>query len=193
VLWDNYDELDGNFNGVDMTFNKRLSNRWMVMGGVSLGKNQVDTYGGSDLNNPNSVFRYGLDSRDVPVSFKLSGIYELPYGVTLGGTFQHFTGFPEPATVSVGGDTVTLTQVTQSVRVEEVGTTRLPDNDMADLSVRKTFTLRNGVTFSPAVEVFNLTNANTIQTRLTQLGPTYQRVTSIQFPRMWRFGFNVKF
>jgi hypothetical protein len=193
VLWDNYDELDGNFNGVDMTFNKRLSNRWMVMGGLSLGKNQVDTYGGSDLNNPNSVFRYGLDSRDVPVSFKLSGIYELPYGVTLGGTFQHFTGFPEPATVSVGGDTVSLTQVTQSVRVEEVGTTRLPDNDMADLSVRKTFTLRNGVTFAPALEVFNLTNANTIQTRLTQLGPTYQRVTSIQFPRMWRFGFNVKF
>jgi hypothetical protein len=193
VLWDNYDELDANFNGADFTFNRRLGNRWMLMGGLSVGKNVVDTYGGADLNNPNNTFRKGLDQRDVSTSFKLSGIYEAPYGLTLSGTFQHFTGFPEPATVSVGSDTVALTQVTQSVRVAEVGTTRLPDNEMLDFSVRRTFVFANGRSISPVLEVFNATNANTIQSRLAQLGPTYQRVTAIQFPRMWRFGFNVRF
>jgi carboxypeptidase family protein len=193
VLWDNYDELDANFNGADFAFNKRLNNHWMLMGGLSIGRNEVDTYGGADLNNPNNTFRNGLDQRDVPVSFKLNGIYQAPYGITLSGTLQHFTGFPEPATVSVSSDTVTLTQVTQNVRVAEVGTTRLPDNNMLDFSVRKNFALGNGRTISPVLEVFNATNANTIQSRLTQLGPAYQRVTAIQFPRMWRFGFNVSF
>jgi hypothetical protein len=190
VLWDNYDELDGTFNGVDLTFNKRLSNRWMLMGGLSLGENIVDT--GGDLNNPNNTFRRGLDARDVPVSFKISGIYELPYGATLSSSVQHFTGFPEAASVSVGSDTVALTQVTQSVRVAEVGTTRLPDNNLVDVSLRKTFTFRS-VSIAPVLEVFNVTNANTVQSRLTQRGPTYQRVTAIQFPRMWRLGFNMKF
>jgi hypothetical protein len=196
TLWDNFDELDGTFKGVDLTFNKRLANRWMLMGGVSFGRNTGDTYAGAaaaaDLNNPNNTFRNGLDQRDVPVSFKLSGIYELPYGVTLGASVQHFTGFPEPVSVSVGSDTVALTQVTQSVRVEEMGATRLPDNDIVDLNLRKTFAVR-GVSIAPVIEVFNLTNANTTQSRLTQLGPAYQRVTSIQFPRMLRLGASVKF
>ena len=193
VLWDNYDELNANFNGADFAFNKRLNNHWMLMGGLSIGRNEVDTYAGADLNNPNNTFRQGLDLRDVPVSFKLNGIYDAPYGLTLSGTFQHFTGFPEPATVLVSGDTVALTQVTQSVRVAEVGATRLPDNNMLDFSIRKKIALRNGRSIAPVLEVFNATNANTTQSRLTQLGPAYQRVTAIQFPRMWRFGFNVTF
>ena len=196
TVWDNAGELDGDFRGVDLQFNKRMSRRWMLMGGVSFGKNTGDTYAGvaaaADLNNPNNTFRQGLDQRDVPVSFKLSGVYELPYGVTLGASVQHFTGFPEPVSVSVGSDTVALTQVTQVVRVAGMGATRLPDNNMVDLNLRKTFTVRE-VSIAPVFEIFNLTNANTTQSRLTQLGPAYQRVTSIQFPRMVRLGFSVKF
>lgn len=30
VLFDNFPGLDGQFNGVDLTFNKRLSNHWMI-------------------------------------------------------------------------------------------------------------------------------------------------------------------
>ena len=193
VLWSNFDELDGEFKGIDLTFNKRLSNRWMVMGGLSLGRNTVDTYAGADLNNPNNTFRHGLDQRDVPVSFKVSGLYELPKGVMVSASAQHFTGFPEAATVLVGSDTVTLTQVTQSVRVAAMGSARLPDNDLVDFSIRKTFKFGDAVSVSPVLEVFNVTNANTIQTRLTQLGPSYHRATSIQFPRMWRLGVNMRF
>lgn len=194
VLWDNYSELDGTFNGVDLTVNKRMSRHWMLMGGLSLGKNITDNYSaGTDLNNPNNTFRKGRDPRDVPVSFKLSGAYELPWRLSVAGTIQHFTGLPESTTVLVASDTVALTQVSQSVRIVPNATTRLPDNDLIDLSLRRKFAGWRGASLEPVLEVFNLTNANTIQGWLTQLGPTYHRSTSIQFPRMLRLGVNVKF
>jgi hypothetical protein len=46
---------------------------------------------------------------------------------------------------------------------------------------------------SVAMEIFNVTNANTVQGRITILGSAYQRVTSIMRGRMLRFGLNVKF
>ena len=60
TLWDNVPELNGDYNGVDLNFRKRLSNRWMVMGGVSLGRDEGDIYGSSDLNDPNFTFRRGV-------------------------------------------------------------------------------------------------------------------------------------
>ena len=53
TLWDNDPEMDSTYNGGDITLNKRLSNRWMMTGGVSIGKN-IGYTGAADLNNPNS-------------------------------------------------------------------------------------------------------------------------------------------
>jgi len=194
VLFDNFSELDSDYNGVDLTVNKRLSNRWMILGGVSLGKNVGDVYGIADLNNPNFMFRRGVIEFDVPVSFKASGVYQLPYyGISLSASMQHFTGFPELDTVTVGSNTVRLTQVSQSVAVAARGTNRLPNVTVADLAVRKLFRLRGGLTAEGAMEVFNLTNANPVQGRITTLGPAYHRATSIMRGRMLRFGTNIKF
>lgn len=194
VLWDNFSELDSSFNGMDLSFNKRLSERWMLMGGLSIGKNRGDTYGAdSELNNPNFTFRRGPVGSDVPVSFKASGIYQLPLGVTVSGTAQHFSGFPENTTVNVTGATVPLTQVTQSLRIEERGTSRLPDNNIIDLSLRKSIRIGESFSTEPTLDIFNLTNANTIQGRVTQMGTTFGRVSSILRGRLWRLGFNLKF
>ena len=42
VLYGNYPEMDTDFNGVDITLNKRLSHRWMMMGSASFGKSMGD-------------------------------------------------------------------------------------------------------------------------------------------------------
>ena len=34
VVWDNYAELDSDYDGIDVTVRKRLSNRWMLLGGM---------------------------------------------------------------------------------------------------------------------------------------------------------------
>jgi hypothetical protein len=195
VLWDNFDALDTNYNGVDVNFNKRFNNRWMLMSGLSLGRNVGDIYGESespgDLNNPNFTFRRGLVN-DVPVLFKASSTYQLPYRIMLSGTVQHFTGLPELTTVSIGANTVRLTQVTQSLVVEPSGTARLPDVNLVDLSVRKNVRTRL-LSFEPVLDFYNVTNANTIQGRTTQLGPTYGQPTSVLRGRLLRLGVNVNF
>src|SRR5438128_440094 len=142
-LWDNYSDFDTNFNGTDISVTRRLSDRWSMNGGASFGKTAGDIYATStnnaqvDLNNPNNAFRPGVIGNDVPWSYRMSGVYELPYHVSLSGTAQYYQGFPDTTTVSVGSNTVGLTQVTQTLTVEPRGTVRLPPVKSLDVSVRK--------------------------------------------------------
>ena len=192
VLWDNVPELDGDYNGVDLNFRKRLSNRWMVMGGVSLGREEGDIYGSSDLNDPNFTFRRGVQATDKPRIFKVSGLYELPFTISLSGSAQYYTGNPERTTVSVGRDSATLTQVTQVITVEPQGTTRFPSVTLIDLSLKRPFRFNKG-SIEPALDLFNVGNINTVTSRSTQLGPAYGRVSGIIRGRMVKFGLNVRF
>ena len=193
VLFDNAPELNSSFKGLDITANKRMTAKWMLMTGLSFGKNLGDIYGTGDLNNPNNAFRRSRIEFDVPLSVKVSGAYELPYAISVSANAQHFTGFPEEDSVVVGANTVRLTQVTQTVNVAPRGTNRLPSVNAFDMAIRKRFTLPSGMTAEPALEMFNLGNANTVQGRITTLGPAYHRATSIMRGRMLRFGLNVKF
>lgn len=197
TLWDNFSELDSQYNGIDVSFQKRLSNRWMVMGGFSYGRNHGDTFGATNqatnLNNPNNQFRRGVIDEAVPYSFKTSGLYELPFGISLSGNFQHFTGFPESDFVRVTSTTQALTQGNTDVRIAPRGTNRLPNNNILDMSVKKEFRIGERLKLEPTLDMFNLTNGNSVQNRVTQLGPTYHRANSILRGRMWRLGFSVDF
>jgi hypothetical protein len=193
VVWDNYSELDSDYDGVDVTVRKRLSNRWMLFGGMNVGRNRGDIYATADLNNPNFTFRRGVLAQDVPFSLKMTGLYELPYQLSLSGSLQHLRGFPERDTVSVGSDTVSLTQVTQSLVVAPSGTNRLPTVNLIDLSVRRTFRRGEGISIEPVLDLFNIANVNTVTVRATQLGPAYHRAQGIVPGRMVKFGVNITY
>ncbi len=101
-VWTNESDFDSTYNGMDFTLDKRFSNGWMMTGGISIGETN-GWVGNNDLNNPNSKeFARGIVGNDTPFSFRLSGLYDLPYGIQASGTFQHQKGFPELTTVSVG-------------------------------------------------------------------------------------------
>ncbi|MGC4081912.1 MAG: hypothetical protein QM736_07345 [Vicinamibacterales bacterium] len=192
ILWDNYAELDSSFNGADITLNKRMSHHFSVTGGASFGKTVGDTAGTSDLNNPNFTFRRGVIGNDVPWSYRGSGVYEFPYQLSASITAQYYQGFPELTTVSVGNNTVALTQGATTLTVEPRGTTRLPAVTSVDLSVRK-FWRFSGMKLEPRIDFYNLTNAASILGRVTQLGPTYGRVSNIQRGRLIKAGFSLEF
>ena len=193
VLWDNLSALDTTYNGTDLLVNKRLSDRWMLMAGASFGKTLGDIFGGaSDLNNPNFTFRQGLVGNDVPVSLRASGLYQMPWGVSVSATAQHYTGFPENTTVLVSGNTAKLTQVSQSLLVEPRGTTRPPPVNSLDVSLRKTWKFRT-VALEPVLDTYNLLNTASLLSRVTQLGPTYFTPVTIQRGRVIRLGANVSF
>jgi hypothetical protein len=192
TLWDNDPEMNSTYNGGDITLNKRLSNRWMLTGGVSMGRN-IGYVGNADLNNPNSKeFSRGVQGNDMPFSLSLSGLYELPYGVSLSGSYQHQHGFPELTTVSVGNNTVTLTQGTQAVTVAPRGDVRFPKLNQLDFSLRKAFRFGSRV-LQPRLDVYNATNNATIRSWVTQLGPTYHRPSAIQRGTLIKAGFHYDF
>ena len=195
TVWDNTPQFDTTYNGADITVNKRLSNKWLFAGGVSVGKTTGDIYATlntADLNNPNNAFRRGLFGNDVPFSLRLSGMYEFPYRLMTSATLQRNTGFPELTTVSVGTNTVVLTQGPQTLTVEPRGTTRLPAVNSLDLSIRRPWRV-NSTTVEPRIDFYNLLNAATILGDITQLGPTYGRVNSIQRGRLIKLGLSVDF
>jgi hypothetical protein len=193
TVWSNMEELNSEFNGVDLGIRKRLSNRWMIMGGASFGKNVGDIYGGNDLNNPNPQFRRGVLGSDVPRAIKLMGMYQLPWDISLSSSMQHTSGFPERTTVSVGRDSATLTQVTQTITVEPQGTTRLPSVTLFDVSFRRAFRFGGERSIEPTFDLYNLMNANTITGQITQLGPSHNRVTSILRARLAKVNVNIRF
>ena len=163
VLVYNAPENDTTYNGVDVTFNKRLAANWMMMGGLSVSKNTGRQDQNLDLNDPNIQNSDGAYMNDVPVSFKLAGIYEFPYGIKFSGTFQHFTGFPEDITVLVTSSTIALTQVSQSIRVEPRADNRLPDTNLLDISLKKVIRIGR-YAVEPGMDIFNTLNAAPIPT-----------------------------
>ena len=190
VVYDNDAVLDTSFHGVDLTAEKRMSNRWMLMGSLSLGKNDTDIYNGSDLNNPNLTFRRGPAAQHVPYFLKVAGAFELPYRLSLGINGQRFAGWPDTNTVRVSSNTVRLTQVNQNIVIEPRGTTDLPAVTTIDLNVRKVLT-RGGLRFEPRMDIFNLFNASAITQRITQLGPAYGNAIEILGARLVKFGMNM--
>ena len=195
TLWNNEEALDSNYNGADVTINKRMSDGWSLMAGASYGKSIGDVLGGN-LNDPNSKeFRRGLLGNDVPWSYRLSGVYDLPYRVaTVSGTMQYYKGVPESTAVSVGSGAVPggLTQVTQSLVVLPRGTERLPNVFSLDISLRKSVR-RGTMSFEPRLDFYNLTNEATVTNFLQTLGSTYHRASTIQAGRMIKAGFNFEF
>jgi hypothetical protein len=150
----------------------------------------------TDLNNPNSnEFRRGLLGNDVPWSYRLSGVYDLPYRIaSMSGTLQYYKGVPESTTVSVGSGAVPggLTQVTQTLLVEPRGAVRLPNVFSLDISLRKQVRLGSKF-FEPRLDFYNLTNESTVTNWLQTLGSTYHRASTIQAGRMIKAGFNFEF
>lgn len=54
-------------------------------------------------------------------------------------------------------------------------------------------TVTLSTSIEPRIDFYNLTNAATILGRITQLGPTYGRVNSIQRGRLIKVGFSLQF
>jgi len=87
---------------------------------------------------------------------------------------------------------VALTQGTQTLTVEPRGATRLPPVKSLDVSVRKNWKIA-GKSFEPRIDLYNLTNDAAVLGRITQLGPTYLRISNIQRGRLIKLGVNVEF
>jgi hypothetical protein len=191
-VFDNHSHRQSYFDGIDFTATKRLSNRWMLLAGLSLNKSQ--NRDGVDLDSPNTRFTGGPTGSNVPVSFKMSGTYELPLGLSVSGNFQHFTGQPEGQTFRITRTNIPALTLTQlDITTAQTGTYQRPDVNLLDLSVKKEFRFGEDYRVAFHSDMFNLNNSSAIQGRTTQLGTTYGRISSVLAPRVFRLGLKTYF
>jgi hypothetical protein len=193
-VFTNEDVLDTTFNGVEFTATKRLRDRWQMLVGLTVGKNDGGVLTG-DLNDPNNALNFpeGIEGTDSAYAFRLSGSYLAPYDINVSGSFILNDGYPYQSAYAVTRTVFpTLTRSSQTVRLSKRGDERLPDVAMIDLRVSRSFRF-NERRITPMLELFNLTNADTVVGYNANVGTSYLRPTEILSPRLLRFGITVDF
>ncbi|MBV9404166.1 MAG: TonB-dependent receptor, partial [Acidobacteriaceae bacterium] len=193
----NIPQLKNYYNGIEFTATKRLSGRWMLLGGLTI-QRLKGTYGAGtpnalidDFNDPNrSINRQDnylfLDSTYV---WKIQGVYNMPWGISTSLNFQHYTGYPfRPTEVFTG-----LNQGSETVALLPEGQLRLPSVNLADLRIARPFTWHDRWKVEPVADLFNLGNSNTITAQVASYGGVYLKPSGVLNPFVARFGLRVSF
>jgi hypothetical protein len=191
----NVDGLESDYNGVQFSVNKRMSNRWQLLAGVTLQHHEGFAHDGTftdagntvaDLNDPN--FRLNRDDSaiftDIPWTFSMSGSYQLPYDISLSGKYTARDGDPLRRLLTVTG----LNQGSETVWLQPRGEDRTETvNKFLDIRFAKRFRFGTS-SVEGNLDVFNLLNANHVLLQNETLGTTWGRPSRILAPRIVRFG-----
>jgi len=168
----NDDRLSAHYNGVDIVANKRYSNKWTLLGGYTYSRTHVDL---TSLANPNAALvNAGGESGGRRHNLKLSGSYQLPRNVLVAANYRLQSGLPITRTWAVPACTATVTsncvrQSNLTVNAEPRGSEELPWLPTLDLR-GGTFFRMGGNRLEVSVDVYNVTNTNTVYGVRTNTG-----------------------
>jgi len=195
-----------NYSGVDLTLNKRYSNKWQANIAVTLQKRaDYDVY----YTNPTGVELFGTgQNTGVRYLIKVNGSYDLPWGIMFSTNFNLNDGPNRNLSINGPGDVfggVGQTQLDYStLNFQPGGTTRLEKQMLWDFGVNKTFTFRGGQNrIKATIDGFNILNSSTVlsynSSNISSAGsatnptPPSQRISSIIPPRVIRAGITIWF
>jgi Carboxypeptidase regulatory-like domain len=185
------------FNSVDVGVNLRFGNGVMLNGGTATGRSQTTT---CDVTDPNSTWYCDDTQFDVPwrTTFKMSGLYPLPWGIRLSGVFQSTAGdrinqtYQVTPAVFLAQTGVPMGQSSVTLRLNEPGSVYADRVNQLDFTLAKTFIV-NRIRLTPEVSLFNMLNANPIVSQTTAFGPALGNPLRILEGRLIRFGFQARF
>ncbi|HEY2149943.1 MAG TPA: TonB-dependent receptor [Vicinamibacterales bacterium] len=199
------------YTGYDVSFSSRMR-KVVLFGGVSLGHQVSNT---CQVEDPNFLRYCDQSTLDIPyyTQLKLSGNYDMPWKLSLSGTFQSYPGDARNATVdgtilavdpslrvnwvvdratfkTLTGQTLTQSSVT--VPLNAPGTKFLSRQNQLDLRLRRSFTL-NRVTLEAQADAYNFLNTGVVLSSVQTYGTALDRPASILQGRLFRFGMQAKF
>ncbi len=188
----NTDGYENNYHSIEVAAQKRLSKGWQLV--TSFLATRVDQWrSDTALTTPDGIPEspnqdYFPKAQYWEWAFKLSGSYDLPWGLQAAGTFSSQSG-------SVWGREVRFTPprlASVIIRMEDPAANRLPTQNLLNLRLEKRQKLGPG-TASFQLDVFNVTNTN-VETGVTvRSGPSFGQVTGIVPPRIARLGVSYAF
>ncbi len=197
------------FNGLELTFQKRMANRWSMNASYAY-NNAVDVWDSpASYEDPTCTTTApttcpgemiyapeaggsGIDNVFINAKwlFKLSGTYMLPWDINLAASYNTRQGYPFPQAIRTpsransGG--------TADVHLDSMGDIRQPNYQQFDFRVDKRFQFGR-VTLRPSLDIFNAPNASTILARRRlQAATNANEISGIVAPRVARFGVSVQ-
>jgi hypothetical protein len=202
ILLTNIPELDDNsYHGLEFDAVKRLSHRWQLLAGFTVQRQKgvfccagfSDDALNDDFNDPNRDInrRNSYLNNDATYVFKVDSSYELPWKFKSSVNFQHYTGFPfQPTQVFEGPE---LNQGFTTVILQPAGKQRLPSVNLLNVRLAREFVFRDRLRIEPIVDLFNVTNEQTVVSKAQAFGPNYQRPSNTVNPFLARFGLRINF
>jgi hypothetical protein len=176
------------FKTVEASITKRLSNRWSAnVGGAFTWLNDFPNTVGGGINNnypfnPNGLFNADHTRWD----FKVSGIYDGPWGIRFSPVFRHQAGAVYGRSTTVSSNNPVLSATT----VYMTGYDLRQDNiSVLDLRTEKVVSLPASMRVRLFLDIFNITNSHASETIGTTTGVNFERPSAILAPRVARVGF----
>jgi hypothetical protein len=198
---DNIPFLESNYDGVQFDVQKRMSNRWQMLAGLSVQRHKGFDHSGTyttptdnrDFSNPNTLLNRddGSVFIDLPWTVTLSGSYQLPLDFMVSGKYTARAGDPLNRTTTFSG--LTTSQVSETIRLVQRGVDRTDDvTKFVDVRLSRRFTV--GISrLEASLDVFNILNANHVLLQTEQIGTALGTPTRLLAPRIVRLGITARF
>jgi hypothetical protein len=199
--------------GVDVVFNKRMSDKWMLSGSLTV-QNSAREYGENGLWDPtNRWATEGRPSSPYFVNFmaKLNGLYQFPFGITAGFSYEGRQGWIQAETFRIVDYTLPNPLSNSAILLmSPFGSNRLPFLHKLNFRLEKMFRLGDNGSIHAMVDIFNILNADTPIDRTEKFHGTYyvyedpelntwvpnpasDLINQILMPRVFRLGIRFQF
>ncbi len=200
------------YKGVDLTLNKRYSDKWQANVAITI-QTRNDFEAPGSFTNPTNVQWADGTNGIARYLIKFNGSYDLPWGIMAstnlnindGGIRTLLINGPGQVYGGINPNTGANTTISYgSLQFEERGTTRFEQQAIWDLGVHKTFTFRGGQQrVKVMLDGFNILNddlilnyaSNNVSFAGTASNPVKpsDRIRSILPPRIFRLGATFSF
>lgn len=206
TLRTNFDKSYQQYMALQFMLTKKLSNRWMADASFTFQDWKA-------VNDPSEVFdktnyNYFNEGVVAPQSggsgytgiyvnsrwmLKLSGLYQLPFGVNISTVLDIHDGFVVPyyKTYNRGSG---LGNINMYEANKKFGDDRLPTFWMLNFGLEKTFKLNDKTTATLFVDGYNITNnMTTLKVDNNYASPTLKQALRVMAPGIFQFGFRLNF
>lgn len=203
-VYTNQPDRHRDYNGFELTLNKRLSNRWMAFGSFAYNDSRDFWDSPAAYEDPTLIpflhdAQYapeaggsGIDNVFINAKWlvKLQGMYTLPlWNINVAGAYQGRQGYPFPQAIRTPSRANRAGTI--DVPLDPYGVVRHPNLHYADFKVEKSFTFGQ-VRLIPSMDIFNVGNVNTVLARRRlQAAANANRISGIVAPRVIRFGVRI--
>lgn len=188
----NSSALKQEYDGGELTVTRQFARGLTLFGGVTVGSNR--TKGTASLNPNDAINADGYDPLDSRVIVNVSGIYQLPWALSLSSHLAHYSGQSLRRVYQLTRAIVPgLGQTSQDVQLAPRGEFRRPDQTLWDVRLGRRFATGRRSSVEPLVEVYNLLNENGSLSEVETVGPTLGRISRNIDGRLVRFSLKVTF